>query len=202
MSHLKFMTANDLETTVEVHLRSFEGFFLASLGGPFLKEFYRAMQLDDSTIALVSERDGSIVGFVVGTLRPDGLYKRALSRSWFRLLRAAIVPVIRKPGTALRLLRRLFVAHQFTYEEGEALLLSLAVLPSEQGRGIGHQLVAAFLEEAKKRGAASISLTTDKLGNDSVNQFYLRSGFQRRQAFVTPEGREMNEYFLGIQAQA
>ncbi len=201
MSHLKFMTANDMENTVEVHLRSFEGFFLTSLGGPFLKEFYRAMQLDDSTIALVSERNGNIDGFVVGTLRPAGLYKRVFSRSWFRFMQAAIVPMIQKPGTALRLLRRLFVAGQSDYEEGEALLMSLAVLPSEQGRGIGRQLVAAFREEAKKRGAASISLTTDKLGNDGVNQFYLRSGFRRRQAFVTPEGREMNEYFLGIQAR-
>jgi len=76
--------------------------------------------------------------------------------------------------------------------------MSIAVLPGEQSQGIGQRLVAAFLEEAAKRGLQQMDLTTDKCNNASVNAFYLQQGFSCVHSFVTPEGREMNEYRIDL----
>lgn len=56
-----------------------------------------------------------------------------------------------------------------------------------------------FLEESANRGLKHIDLTTDKNNNDSANQFYQNQGFQVSRTFVTPEGREMNEYMIDVQ---
>ncbi len=54
----------------------------------------------------------------------------------------------------------------------QGTLMSIAVLPSCQGKGIGTALVKAFLEEAYLRGLKRVVLTTDRSGNDAVNHFY------------------------------
>ena len=78
------------------------------------------------------------------------------------------------------------------------VLMSLAVLPGEQGKGIGQSLVAAFLKEASQRGLKQIFLTTDREGNDTVNRFYKSLGFSNVGSYITPEGRGMNKYMINL----
>jgi GNAT superfamily N-acetyltransferase len=77
-------------------------------------------------------------------------------------------------------------------------LFSIGVLPELQGTGAGKTLVAAFLDEAKRRGCRRVFLTTDRDDNDAVNQFYLRMGFHVERQYETPEGRRMNEYWITL----
>ena len=74
-------------------------------------------------------------------------------------------------------------------------LYSIGVLPSLQGTGAGRKLVAAFLEEARSRGCGRVFLTTDRDGNDAVNEFYRKMGFRVEREYTTPEGRT-NERIL------
>jgi len=76
--------------------------------------------------------------------------------------------------------------------------MSIAVLPERQGQGIGQALVRAFLSEAARRGLNKVNLTTDRVANDAANVFYQRLGFVCRRHFVTPEGRQMNEYVIDL----
>lgn len=76
--------------------------------------------------------------------------------------------------------------------------MSLCVLPSIQGCGLGKALVDAFLKESEARGVEAVDLTTDAVANDSVNQFYRKLGFELSRTFVTPEGRRMNEYVISF----
>lgn len=78
------------------------------------------------------------------------------------------------------------------------LLASIAVLPAAQGKHIGAALVRAFLHAAALRGAGAVTLTTDSDGNDAVNRFYRHLGFRLARSFITPEGRPMNEYVIGL----
>lgn len=195
------MTLLDVECVVDIHLSSFIGFFLSSMGASFLKVFYQGVLFDKGCIAFVIERDQRISGFVVGTSQPAGFYKRVLARDWLRLLLACVVPVLKQPLTSWRLVRRLLKAQQTQYHPDEAFLMSIAVSPFSQGLGIGQQLVAAFLEEAKNVGISSVGLTTDKLDNERVNQFYLQAGFTCTRSFCTPEGRQMNEYLIDLPVQ-
>jgi len=188
------MRLTDLDAVVHVHLSSFDGFFLASLGPAFLSEFYRAALLDQFSIALVSQEEDPLSGFAVGTLRPTGFYRRLARNHLRRLLVGSLLPVLAKPQVGLGILRRLSMNGRISYEAGEALLLSIAVEPARQGAGIGKRLIEAFLLAAQQRGAHSACLTTDALNNAAANQFYLRTGFDRLRSFVAPEGRRMNEY--------
>ncbi|HMB22272.1 MAG TPA: GNAT family N-acetyltransferase, partial [Anaerolineales bacterium] len=198
MNTIRRMVPLDLESVVSIHLSSFQGFFLSFMGASFLRVFYRAVLFDEGNISFVSESGGHIVGFVVGTTKPYGFYKRVVMRYWCQLMIAAIVPVIRQPVTLLRLMRRLGVVSEMDRGQSEVLLMSIAVSPSGQNLGIGTQLIDAFIAEAKRRGISAISLTTDKINNEQANQFYFRRGFKCSSSFTTAEGRQMNEYRMEL----
>ncbi len=76
--------------------------------------------------------------------------------------------------------------------------MSIAVVPEAQGFGVGQKLVHAFLVEASRRGCEHVNLTTDRLNNESANRFYQRLGFSLFNNYITPEGREMNEYLIAL----
>lgn len=64
---------------------------------------------------------------------------------------------------------------------GDSLVLwKLYVIPSAQGAGIGHDLVAAAKDRARQRGRDL--LTEYEPANEVVRGFYLREGFEDTQA--------------------
>jgi ribosomal protein S18 acetylase RimI-like enzyme len=195
---MRAMKLDDVENVVWVHQQSFTSFFLTFLGKPFLNELYAAIVVDPSGIALVSESDGAITGFVAGTDHPAGFYRRLLKQRWWKFGAACVKPILRNPSIAPRLLRAFSSPKSRGTEEECGTLMSLAVLPQQQGQGIGKALVAAFIEEAQKRQLKKIHLTTDKLNNDSANRFYQSLGFKCIHSYATPEKREMNAYELEL----
>jgi len=189
------MEPRDVEAVSAVHLAAFPGFFLAFLGARFLREIYRALVADEECIAYVAVDDGRVIGFVAGSTTA-GFYRRAAKRRWFRFALASAGAFLRKPSIAPRLLRALYAPPRPAAEG--ALLMALAVDPALQRSGAGRLLTRAFVEGARRRGAAAVVLTTDKLGNDAVNAFYRAQGFTVTGEFTTPEGRTMHEYILTI----
>jgi GNAT superfamily N-acetyltransferase len=180
---------------VEMHLRAFPGFFLVFLGPGFLREFYTGLLLDLTGIMFGAFEGDRLVGFVAGTVEPAGLYSRLIRRRKVRFALAAMKPLVRRPTILLRLWRALRKpAESRALGEKTALLMSIAVDPSEQNRRAGEELLEAFCEECARRGNQRVCLTTDRDGNDLVNRFYARRGFVVTRTFVTPEGRAMNEY--------
>lgn len=198
---LREMYMDDVRDVVMIHLTSFRGFFLSILGRSFLKELYAGILDDPTRIAFVFENDTNLYGFVAGTDSPEGFYKRLLRQRWWRFTLASIKPVLRNPKIVPRLLGAFKRGEQTDVRENCAMLMSIAVDPEYQGQGIGKLLVDAFLKEAKERGVGQVNLTTDKLDNDAVNAFYLKSGFRLYSSFITPEGREMNEYVIDLVTQ-
>ena len=75
-----------------------------------------------------------------------------------------------------------------------ALLSSLCVDPDAQNEGIGRALDDAGCVRAAELGAQTAFLTTDTDGNDAVNRFYQRRGWQLSDQYVTRQGRRMNRY--------
>lgn len=61
---------------------------------------------------------------------------------------------------------------------GEAEVLTVAVRPVAQGRGVGLQLVRAFLAEAARRGADSAFLEVAET-NLAARAVYARAGFRQ-----------------------
>jgi ribosomal protein S18 acetylase RimI-like enzyme len=192
------MTLEHVNDVVDIHYQSFYGYFLTFLGRDFLSQLYRSIVKDPSGIALVAVFEKRIVGFVAGTDHPADFYRRLLRNRWWRFGIAALPAIIKEPRSISRLLRALSMPKQVTAEQGRGTLMSIAVLPSEQKKGIGKPLVNAFLAEATERNLKQVDLLTDKKNNDDVNAFYVRQGFLCLRSFVTPEGREMNEYIYDL----
>jgi ribosomal-protein-alanine N-acetyltransferase len=83
---------------------------------------------------------------------------------------------------------------------GEAELLTLAVDPPRQGRGTGGRLVARFLAEAGRRGAARAFLEVAE-DNAAARALYARAGFAvagRRPGYYRhPDGRRIDALVMG-----
>ncbi|MBC2836358.1 GNAT family N-acetyltransferase [Paragemmobacter straminiformis] len=77
----------------------------------------------------------------------------------------------------------------------EAELLTLATPPEQRGRGAAKRLVAAFLEQARQRGAASAFLEV-AADNAPARHIYAAAGFTesgtRRGYYRSPEGRPID----------
>lgn len=190
-------TSADVPKITEIHLAAFPGFFLSFLGARFLRLFYsEAVLLGE--ICLVATSGGAVVGFTMGSAQPGGFYGKLIKRRLFAFGLAALPAVLRKPSTALRVARALLKPKQAAKAAGIATLMSIGVDPAVQGTGAGKALVLAFFDEARRRGASVVDLTTDKVENERTNAFYRALGLVVAREIVTPEGRILNEYEIDV----
>lgn len=195
---IRLMTEDDLNDVVRVHMKSFKDFFLTFLGERFLQVYYKGVINYNDAIKVVYLEANEVKGFVVGTMNPAGFYSSLLKRDWFRFGIASIPAIFRKPKSVFRLVRALTRPSTTPKERGVAELSSMAVLPDIQGKGIGRELVKAFIRDVRKHAGTAIYLATDARNNDAVNAFYQRIGFKIKRVVRTPENRLMNEYWFAI----
>lgn len=184
---------SDIPAIVDVHARSFPGFFLTFLGPSFLRLFYEGLRHYPDAQILVAVRKGDIVGFAGGVLDESEFFSRLKHDKTFSFARSAIRSAVNNP----RVMRRLWRARRRDIEAAEneirATLLSIAVDPETQGSGIGRELLDAFREWLAGAGASRFKLTTDAQDNAATISFYEHSGMTRARQFRTPEGRSMLE---------
>jgi ribosomal protein S18 acetylase RimI-like enzyme len=195
------MKDSDVSEVVTTHLESFPGFFLSFLGSRFLTLLYRGVLADAQGISLVACSNNRVDGFVVGVVEQRGFYRNLIRKQWWKFGFAAIGAVLRRPMIIPRLLRALKQPESVGECCAAACLMSIAVHPRAEGRGLGRTLVEAFSAEARRRGLKAYCLTTDRDGNDRVNRFYQRLGFRLGRTYVTPEGRATNEYVISLESQ-
>ena len=193
------MTTSDVPRVVQIHFSAFPGFFLTFLGPRFLQLFYaEAVALDE--IALVACAGNLVTGFVMGSARAGSFFQSLLRRRALAFAIASVPALLRRPSGALRLVRALAKPKDATKKEGTATLMSLGVAHEIQGMGVGKALVKSFFQEAARRGASKVDLTTDKMRNEGTNAFYVALGFQVARELVTPEQRILNEYEIDLHA--
>ncbi len=196
---IRQMEGKHVSRVVEIHMKSFPGFFLTFLGARFLSLYYSGICAAPEGIAYIYlDAAGLPAGFVAGTSDPREFYSKLLRRDWLRFSLASFGGILRRPSIARRIARA--VRHPSGNPAGRdvAGLYSIGVLPSLQGTGAGGKLVAAFLEEARRRGCTRVFLTTDRDENDPVNAFYRKTGFRLEREYATAEGRKMNEYWIDL----
>lgn len=201
--HVGPLGASDAVAIARLHAIAFPGFFLSSLGSPFLVQFYRGFVHDPSAIAVVarSDADGAILGAAVGTVDPARFYRRLLRRRLVGFGLSSARAVVRRPRLAPRLCRAVRFRGGVDPGRDGAVLSSIFVTPSNQHKGVGTVLLKAWTSAAAASGARSATLTTDAVGNDHVNRFYLANGWRASNSLKTREGRLMNVYTIELGAQ-
>jgi len=196
---IKELNKNEVKRIVDIHLQSFKGFFLSFLGPSFLYHYYSCLIESESGTGLVLSKDSQIRGFACGTTSPPDFYRVLIKKKWLPLAIASIPAMIRQPSIFIRLAREVFKRPRKTeFSVKKAELLSICVHPGWEGNGFGKILLKGFINCAIRKGINTITLTTDRDGNQKVNAFYQNNGFKISRTYVTAEGRWMNEYVIHI----
>ncbi len=195
------MLESDVEAVVEIHLRTFPGFFLSFLGPDFLALLYRSIQAAPEGVVLVAIGEEGIQGFAAGVTSQESFYRRLLRKHWWRFAMSALGAASRRPSVIPRLLRALRRPSETGQSAAPAALMSIGVRPESEGKGIGGLMIESFCREMATRGVTDICLTTDRDDNAHANRFYERHGFHVSKSFVTPEGRAMIEYARALSGE-
>jgi ribosomal protein S18 acetylase RimI-like enzyme len=188
------MQQSHLATVAAVHRDAFPSFFTTSLGPSFLKTFYSSFLTHDSAIALVGYEGAEVGGFVVGTVDHQQFHKYMRSNRTVALAAATLRAAVRRPRIVPRLLRHYRTPQTQIPDVTGATLISIAVRPQLQTKGLGQLLLAEFARQVATRGFRNFRLTTDCQHNHRVNRFYLKAGLVVERTFSTAEGRLMNIY--------
>ncbi len=200
----------DLPGVVEVHLRSFPGFFLSRLGPRFLRAYYKEVLHYEHAHFFVAKRSGCLVGFVTGFYDPTSFYTK-ISRHALHFFVPLIIGIATSPSILFLVIRKVtnfFLQLQSKKKrvdkdfQRRVELSSLAVCPTVQGEGIGGELVHMFIRSCYIHSPVIIYLTTDAADNKAVNRFYAKLGFRNKKKIKLELGRAMNTYELFISEAA
>jgi len=191
---------SDITQSIAVHEAAFPGFFLTQLGAKFLKQLYLGFLEMPSAIFLVAEKDNQVIGFVAGTTNPNAHFSQLLKERWYRFLLASVGGLFKNPIFVMQKCLSAFIYKGENPEqiENATLLSSIATLPEFEGQGVGRILTSEFIVECKNQNVEWLYLTTDRVGNDSVNAFYLKNDFKIESSFRKTGNREMNRYVKKI----
>ena len=185
-----------IEDVVDIHLKTFKGFFLTFLGRGFLRQLYSCYckYRESGILVAISENENSTIGFLAYSGDLSGLYKFMLQHKWFAFAWYSLGAFLRKPMIFLRLIRAFLKPKESKRTETYMELSSIGVHPSEKGKGIGTLLMNEYKKSVDFSKYAYISLETDAIDNISANAFYKKNGFLLIRTYKTKEGRMMNEY--------
>ncbi|WGS50623.1 GNAT family N-acetyltransferase [Paraburkholderia sp. D15] len=182
-----------MRQVVDVHVAAFPGFFLTSLGRPFLMVMYRAFLSNPASVFVVDETEGSVLGFAVGSLQTAGGDRSLAIRFLPRFVLALIPGVLRHPLIVTKkIVSQLFTSRgQPDAPEHSAVLRSIGVSPDKRGGGLANELLREFETHARAKGALFVALTTDKADNERAIRFYTKNGYGVHAEFSQDGSRAM-----------
>jgi ribosomal protein S18 acetylase RimI-like enzyme len=190
--YYRLARSEDYPSIAEIHLLAFNDFFLSSLGKSFLRTYYKASLKNEECVAVCAiSEDNKIIGFAIGTRLSQGYHKRLLVKNFFPFLLRSLEIIIKNPGAIIRLSRNLKKTANSMDDGLYAELLSIGVLESVKGKGVGWRLINLFEQELVSRGCKMVALTTDYYKNDDVINFYKKQGYGIYSDFVTYPDRKM-----------
>lgn len=212
---LRPLQAADLPPAAKLHVRALPDGVFSRLGPRFVQRYLETYLVGPAAVALAAEVDGRFVGHLVGTVGP-GHHTWALRHAWRRLLPAALLALLLRPGLALHLVRTRLARYvravrraargsaATTQQSGAgaapglAALLHVAVEPEARGSGAGSLLVRGFEERARRAGCPTARLVTfagDPADpSTGAGAFYERLGWHRAGKRVNDTGQQVLVY--------
>lgn len=189
---IKRLTIAETRPIAALHYKAFKGFFLTSLGEPFLRGFYQGVLAHHNSLGFGAFVGNELVGFAIGTRQNAGFYKDILKTNGVGLFVKALPKLIVQPQSVFRLIKSLNSKAAPIYKN-EPILLSICVDQAQESKGIGGQVLAAFEKELIKLAYDCLILSTDAHDNFYANQFYHKNNYTFVKSFFQGK-REMNLY--------
>lgn len=190
---IRALSLNDVESVVQIHLNTFEGFFLTNLGKRFLNLYYRScIKNENLTIGVgFYLENNELIGFAIGSRQSKGYYKMIIKTNILAFFMEAILILVTNPIALIRLLKNLEKVKNEEDNGNYCELLSIGVQKQFEGNGYGKSLLERFEQVAYYKGVQKITLTTDLINNDRALQFYKKMGYEIFYKFKTYPRREM-----------
>ena len=182
---------------VDIHMKTFTGFFLTFLGEGFLKQLYAGfIEYEESNVIIAFGEDEKVIGFLAYSEQLSAFYKYLIKRKLFQFAWFAFCAFLKKPKILFRLLRAFTYSDGSKREEQYVELSSIGVLPEKKNLGVGSKMIELLKQQFNDSQFEYIKLETDRDDNEGANCFYQKNGFILDHSYETPEGRCMNEYRL------
>ena len=191
---LRVVEVADVSRTARIHAAALPGGFFVDLGPRFLRCYHRTFLTSPAGVAILAERSGETVGFIVGTIDEATHYRHVVRRDRLALGARGLVALGANPILLSRFVRTRAVRYlrgivrlsrqvadlpeDVTPRVTSGVLSHMAVESSSRGAGIGSTLLCAFEDTARALGAKTVRLST-AAENTAAQAFYERAGWRR-----------------------
>lgn len=189
---VKQITNSDIKDVVNIHIMSFENFFLTSLGKKFLTVYYNCVRKDSNGLLLGCYQDDVLIGFCAACLYSKGFNAKLISHNFLKFLWVGLQILFTKPKSLIRLFKNLTKKDPNINDNGDySELLSIAVNPNKQGLGVGQKLLNRLEQDLVAKSCSKLSLTTDYHNNEKTIHFYEGLGYKVMYEFISYPNRKM-----------
>lgn len=213
MVTIEAATAADFRETSELHRRYLAAGIFPRMGARFLRCYHETFAASPHGVALAARHDGELVGFLLGTVDNAAHYRWVVNERGVALARSGVTALLLRPhvawsfvttrlGRYLRGVRRHLArpdrghgaasAHDAGHRPQLAILTHVATADGARRRGVGRQLVEAFLTQARACGAEEARLITASPG--PAVAFYAGLGWETVADRRARDGSEVREY--------
>lgn len=165
------------EECAKLHISGISAGFISSLGPRFLTCLYKSILQHEKSFCLVAEENGEASGFVAFTDDLKSLYKLALRKYGLAFMWAVGIKLL-SPKIIKRIFQNLFYPSKSEkLNLPKAELLSIAVAPQAQGKGLATKLVQTGFKECQRRNIEKVKVLVAS-ENQAANNLYKKSGFK------------------------
>lgn len=206
------LSPDDTAATAHLHASQLGHGFFGCLGERFLAAYHATFLASPHAVAFVAASGDRTVGFLVGTLAPQGHTRWVLRERGRRLAVLGALALAARPALAARFVRTRSGPYARRLLTGRrdrtpvpaadlrlrvAVLTHVAVDPSVRGSGVGSALVDAFVDSARCAGAERALLVTLE-GERGAGPFYERLGWARTDSRTDRDGHPIAEFGLAL----
>jgi ribosomal protein S18 acetylase RimI-like enzyme len=183
----------DLNSIIKIHTQAFPDHFLTKLGPLFLKQYYRDVSKNKLGILLGIFQNEILIGICAATKHSANFNKKIILQNPFMYILFALYLIVTKPRYLYRLVKNINKVSFDGNDDGNyAELLSIAINPNIQGKGVGKLLLIALEDMLYQQSIYYLSLTTDSFNNDKALNFYIKSmGYTILYEFTAYPNRKM-----------
>jgi RimJ/RimL family protein N-acetyltransferase len=196
MAQIRPTQARDVLEIADLHHAAMGESLWARVGLRFLRTVYRALIDDERFLSFVYQEDGTVRGFIAGSLDTDAMMRETLRRAWPALAMAA-VPGALKPAV----LSHIFQTRRYADASGGAPMpesLFCSFEPALRGRRISGHINKVLFDELLARGHGRVKITTE-VDNEGANRQLRSWGFEDAARFRF-YGKDMVRYELDLEA--
>jgi GNAT superfamily N-acetyltransferase len=173
---------NQLKQLAQLHY-SVMHTLLADLGLPMVLRYYHIARSDNSVVGICAlDHSNKIIGWTMGSPHPDRINSALRSHLlWFAFQMLRVLST--RPLILLQLISSVLSSSTETEMKSDAIELTyIGVTTDKRSRGLGRDLLNAFIRVSSETGYRSVILSVEK-DNGPAIALYQKAGFKITKTF-------------------